>query len=93
MRHDVSLDVAKIRTQIQLEERQYVGLKRLAAAEGRSLSSVLRSIVDAALGESDLGPEDVRAARLALVGSGRDAEQARDVARQHDRYLYGGRRR
>jgi hypothetical protein len=85
--------MAKVRTQIQLEERQYAGLKRLAAAQGRSLSSVLRSIVDNALGEGQLGPGDVRAARLGFVGSGRDAEQARDVARQHDRYLYGGRRR
>jgi hypothetical protein len=27
------------------------------------------------------------------VGAGRDAEQVRDAARNHDRYLYGGRRR
>lgn len=83
----------KVRTQIQLEQRQYASLKRLAAAEGRSLSSVLRSIVDAALGQTDLGPVDARAALVAFVGSGRDVEDARDVARQHDRYLYGGRRR
>lgn len=85
--------MAKVRTQIQLEQRQYASLKRLAAAQGRSLSSVLRSIVDAALGESELAPEDAKAVLLALVGSGRDLEGARDVARQHDRYLYGDRRR
>lgn len=85
--------VAKVRTQIQLEERQYASLKRRAAAEGRSLSSVLRSIVDAALGESDIAPEDAKTTLLAFVGAGRDIEGARDVATHHDRYLYGRRRR
>ncbi len=85
--------MAKVRTQIQLEERQYVALKRLAAADGRSLSSVLRRIVDMALAEGGSAPEDVRSARLAFVGSGRDSEQARDAARHHDRYSYASRRR
>jgi hypothetical protein len=85
--------MAKIRTQIQLEQRQYERLKRLAAQQGRSLSAVLRGLVDVALGESEPAPDDVRAARVGFVGAGRDAEQVRDAARNHDRYLYGGRRR
>lgn len=76
----------KIRTQIQLEERQYRSLKRLAATEGRSLSAVLRSMIDAALGTAEPSADDRRAALLGLIGSGRDTKD--DVARNHDRYLY-----
>ncbi len=85
--------MGKVRTQIQLEERQYTSLKRLAAEQGRSLSAILRGIVDAALGGAETAPEDRKAALLGFVGSGRDVESARDIARQHDRYLYGKRRR
>lgn len=84
---------AKVRTQIQLEPRQYERLKELAHVRRQSLSRVLRAIVDDALGlGAGVGDETVRDARLAFVGSGRDAERKRDVARHHDRYLYGARR-
>lgn len=82
--------MAKVRTQIQLERRQYERLKRLAAERGQSLSGVLRALVDEVLGESP-SPTAVRDARLGFVGAGRDTQGRRDVARRHDRYLYGGR--
>lgn len=82
---------AKVRTQIRLERRQYERLKRLAVERGQSLSGVLRALVDEVLGGSTAGPAAIREARLGFVGSGRDAEGKRDVARRHDRYLYGGR--
>jgi hypothetical protein len=84
---------SKVRTQIQLEPRQYERLKELAHERRQSLSRVLRTIVDDALGlGAGIGADAVRDARLAFVGSGRDAERKRDVARHHDRYLYGARR-
>lgn len=82
--------MAKVRTQIQLERRQYDRLKALAAQRGQSLSGVLRAIVDDALGDNR-GRADVRESRLGFVGAGRDAEGKIDVAREHDRYLHGGR--
>lgn len=82
--------MAKVRTQIQLERRQYEWLKRLAAQRGQSLSAVLRALVDQALGGKEDG-DAVRRARLGFVGKGRDAGGERDVARRHDAYLYGGR--
>lgn len=84
---------SKVRTQVQLEPRQYERLKELAHERRQSLSRVLRTILDAALElEGEAGDGAVRDARLAFVGSGRDAEGKRDVARHHDRYLYGARR-
>ncbi|MFA5889595.1 MAG: ribbon-helix-helix protein, CopG family [Actinomycetota bacterium] len=85
--------MAKVRTQIQLERRQYERLKRLALERGQSLSAVLRALVDDALGGgAAAGAGAVREARLGFVGSGRDREGKRDVARLHDRYLYGDHR-
>lgn len=84
--------MAKVRTQIQLERRQYERLKRLALERGQSLSGVLRALVDEAFGGDTAGPAAVREARLGFVGTGRDREGKRDVARQHDRYLYGDHR-
>lgn len=84
---------AKVRTQIQLERRQYDHLKRLAYERHQSLSAVLRDLLDEALGTSRQRPKLVREVRLALVGTGRDVEGRRDVARGHDDYAYGRRRR
>lgn len=83
---------AKVRTQVQLERRQYDHLKRLAYERRQSLSAVLRDLLDGALGTARQKPALVREVRLAIVGSGRDAQQRRDVARRHDEYLYGRRR-
>lgn len=80
----------KVRTQVQLEPRQYERLKELAHERRQSLSRVLRTILDDALKlEGEVAAGVVRDARLAFVGSGRDAEGKRDVARHHDKYLYG----
>lgn len=82
-----------MRTQIQIEPRQYRRLRELARERRQSLSQVLRTTLDVALGlEEQAGERAVRDARLAFVGSGRVPEGKRDVARHHDRYLYGARR-
>ena len=81
---------AKVRTQIQLERRQYDRLKQLAYERGQSMSAVLRDLLDEALGGVGLRRgATVREARLGMVGVGRDPDGRRDVARHHDAYLYG----
>ena len=83
----------KVRTQVQIERRQYEQLKRLAYERGQSMSEVLRRLLDEALDlKSPAGRAAVREARLAMIGAGRDVEGKRDVARRHDAYLYGRRR-
>lgn len=82
--------MGKVRTQIQLERRQYERLKQLARRRGESLSAVIRELLDERLG--GISAETAHDARLRLVGSGHDAEGNRSVARRHDEYLYGGRR-
>lgn len=84
---------AKVRTQIQLERRQYDQLRRLAYERRQSLSAIVRELLDEALGTVGQRPRLVREVRLAVVGSGRDVEGRHDVARRHDEYIYGGRRR
>lgn len=73
------------RTQVQLEKRQVLRLRELAAHEGVSMSELLRRIVDRELRARD-PPE-------------RDLERLREItaflddpdfdAREHDRVLYG----
>ncbi|MDP3774438.1 MAG: hypothetical protein Q8Q85_09245 [Gemmatimonadales bacterium] len=82
---------AKVRTQVQLERRQYEHLKRLAYERHKSLSAVLRDLLDEALGAGRQKPALVREVRLALVGTGKDVDGRRDVAREHDDYAYGRR--
>ncbi len=82
----------KVRTQIQLEPRQYELLKELAHERRQSLAMVIRTILDQVLESGEEAEESsVRDARWAFVGKGRDIEGKPDVARRHARYLYGGR--
>ena len=75
-----------IRTQIQLEEAQMRRLRRLGAAEGRSLADLVREGVDLLLqrrGAPD--PGEVRRRALAVVGLVTKAPP--DLSTNHDRYL------
>ncbi len=83
---------SKVRTQILLERRQYERLKRLAYERGRSLSAIVRELLDTTLGGDTNATEAVREVRLGFVGSGRDIAGKADVARRHDDYLYGAER-
>jgi hypothetical protein len=77
------------RTQILLDEWQYEKLKAAAEREGRSISSLVRDAVSAFLngGRGRDGP----ATRLAeIAGIGSDPGTS---GRDHDRVLYGPRRR
>ncbi|WP_287963481.1 ribbon-helix-helix protein, CopG family [Alcanivorax sp.] len=72
------------RTQIQLEERQYRYLKAKARRSGKSISALLRELVDDQIREQDKRGND---SLLEIVGM---AEGPADsTARRHDDYLYG----
>lgn len=70
------------RTQIILEDWQYQVLRGKAEQEGRSMSAVVRDILQAAL-----SPPAGQKSRLGEIdGVGEDAAS---YGRDHDQYLYG----
>lgn len=75
-----------VRTQIQLTERQARRLKKLAAAQGRSMADLIRRSVDAMLAQPGANDDEVRRAR-ALRAAGRFRSGVRDLSSQHDRHL------
>ena len=76
-----------VRTQIQLTDRQARRLRAEARERGLSLAEIIRRYVEKGLSEE--APERAvlyeRAARV--VGRFRDRGRARDVSKNHDRYL------
>lgn len=73
------------RTQIQLEERQYRYLKAKARRSGKSISALLRELVDNQIRKQDEGGNDPL---LEIIGIAEGP--AGSTARRHDDYLYGG---
>jgi hypothetical protein len=71
-----------VRTQLMLEEGQHRRLKRLAQVRGKSLSAVLREILDEQFG---METADISG----LAGMVNDSPA---VAREHDRWVYGSAR-
>ncbi|HHB12408.1 MAG TPA: hypothetical protein ENK62_04340 [Chromatiales bacterium] len=74
------------RTQIQLEEYQYRFLKAQAKRSGKSISALLRELVDHQIRQST-GESDPL---LEIVGLAEGPDEA--TARDHDRHLYGKKR-
>ena len=72
------------RTQIQLEERQFRYLKTEARRNGKSISALLRELVDRHIHEQDKSGNDPL---LEIVGMAEGPAGA--TARDHDDYLYG----
>jgi plasmid stability protein len=72
------------RSQILLETWQYETLKVQAERQGKSISEVVRDIVSRHLSAA---PRGRRQKLRAVEGMIDDGEE---VARNHDRYLYGG---
>ena len=70
------------RTQLLLDNWQYQALKARAQREGRSMSELLRQILDVQFGRS--GPQAQRLDTIRGVGNDRVAR-----GREHDRFLYG----
>lgn len=73
------------RTQILLEESQYIQLKDEVSATGKSLSEIVREAIDSHLRERENDP------LFDIVGSVRAKEDPApaDLGAQHDKYLYG----
>ncbi len=75
-----------IRTQIQLEEKQYQALKELAARQRTSIAELIRQAVDEWLKKVSEVPEAERR-RRAIAAAGRFRSGVGDLAEKHDEYL------
>ncbi len=75
-----------IRMQVQLSEGQIEALRRSAAAEGRSLSDLVREAVDA-FTASRHGASRAELKRRSLAAVGRFRSGTDDLSRDHDRHL------
>ena len=74
-----------IRTQIQLDPRQYERLKALAARQSKSFSQLVREGVDHVLAAERRDTDWDRF--MAAVGSCRAEDGATDVSARHDEFL------
>ncbi len=75
-----------IRTQIQLPEEQVIFLKKMAAAQHKSMAEIIRQAVDYfARAKQPEGDEHRRKRAMAAVGLFRSG--ASDLAASHDSYL------
>ena len=76
-----------IRTQIQLEEKQYEAIRRLAHKHRISMSEAVRRLVTAGLaaGRNPIQQPSGARALLALAGIGKSG--LGDLGRRHDDYL------
>jgi len=84
-----------VRTQIQLEKRQYDALRKWAFGLGISLSEAVRRCVAEKLAAERSAPspmEKLRHAR-AVLGKYADPEGRSEVAREHDRHFAEASRR
>ncbi len=76
-----------IRTQIQLTEQQARRLRAQARERGVSLAEMIRRLVDRGLTEEAAGRARLYEQAARVVGRFPDRRGARNVARDHDRYL------
>jgi 16S rRNA U516 pseudouridylate synthase RsuA-like enzyme len=72
-----------VRVQVRLTDEQSRAVKRLAAAEGVSVSEIVRRSIDAFIVTSSR--EEIR--RRALAAAGALHGGPRDLSRNHDKYL------
>jgi hypothetical protein len=75
-----------IRTQIQLTEPQAKKLQKLAQTEGLSVAELIRRSVDYYIQDPD-GPDHQRLVTRAKEAAGKYQAVAKDLAKNHDRYL------
>lgn len=71
-------------TNINLEEWQYHHVKELAEREGKSISQIIRELIDALfeLREGEIEKDPI----FEIIGMGRG--ESSGVAREHDKFLY-----
>jgi hypothetical protein len=78
---------AVIRTQIQLTEEQARRVKRLSREAGVSMAEVIRDFVERGVAAELPRREKDYARARRVIGRFPDRQRARDLAREHDRYL------
>lgn len=76
-----------VRTQIQLTETQARRLRERARRDGVSLAEVIRRYVDRGLSAERSDRARLYEQATRVIGRFHDKRGARDVAREHDRYL------
>ncbi len=77
-----------IRTQIQLEERQYRKIKEMAATYDVSMATLIRQSVDMWIEKQTQPSQDeLRKRALSVIGIAKDIDGATDVSVNHDKYL------
>lgn len=76
-----------VRTQIQLTEQQARGLRARARERGVSLAEMIRRLVDRGLAQEAAGRARLYQQAARVVGRFPDRRGARNLAREHDRYL------
>ncbi len=76
-----------VRTQIQLTDQQARRLRAEARAQGISVAEMIRRSVDRALAEEKIDRTRLYANAAKIIGRFPDRRGARDLAREHDRYL------
>ncbi|MBI3987140.1 MAG: CopG family transcriptional regulator [Lentisphaerae bacterium] len=74
------------RTQVQLTEKQSVLVKRLAAEQHVSMSTIIRQGVDSILTQRESVAREERI-RRALAAAGRFKSGRSDVSQRHDAHL------
>jgi len=80
-------DVTMTRTQVQLTEEQVEALRRLSAAEGRSIAYLVREGVEILLRSriTRRDPKEIKA--RALAAAGKFHSGLKDLSKNHDKYL------
>jgi hypothetical protein len=80
----------RVATNIRMERETLRELKRIAVDGGRSLSKVFEEMVADYLGRTRaFAGRDWRKDPFFRIGSRRGGSGRRDVAAEHDKYLYG----
>lgn len=75
-----------VRTQVQLTEKQYEALRKVAAKEGISMAEVIRRALDKVTEAESLPDRDeIRRRAMAAIGSCHSGVP--DLAQRHDDYL------
>ncbi|MDO8586339.1 MAG: ribbon-helix-helix protein, CopG family [Armatimonadota bacterium] len=75
-----------VRTQVQLTEKQFDTIRRVASREGVSMAEVIRRALDRVT-ESELMPDRDELKRRAIAAIGAGHADKTDLSSKHDDYL------
>ena len=75
-----------LRTQIQLPEEQVAMLKKIAAADNKSMAEIIRQSIDY-FAKSKSPETDVQRRKRAIAAAGRFRSGIKDLSASHDEYL------